>query len=91
MALGFVLWRPDALRDDRAAMPDRVVEQPDGLPLGDGEMLCAGHWRVANEERGGPLWDADSSKGARVHLQEAREVHCCAFRSEHLSDVTVDI
>jgi hypothetical protein len=92
MAMGFVLRCPDALRDDRANMVDLVVEEIEGVPLpvNDGEMTGLGHWRVVNEEGGRPLWDADGSKGVRV-LQKPSEVPCCAFWSEHPSDITVDI
>ena len=93
MALGLVLRCPDALRDDRATMPDRVVDQPSGppLPVDDVQMMGTGHWGVLDEECERPLRDGgDNSNGARV-LQKAGKVHFCALRSEHLSDVAVDI
>lgn len=90
MTLGLVLWCPDALLDDRAAMPDGVVEQPSGAPLDDGEVADSGG-REDNEESRRPLWVASSLNGVWVHLQQASEVSSRVEGSEHPSDSTVDV
>ena len=90
-ALGFVLWCPDALLDDGADGPDREIQQPSRVPMGDGEWARIWHLWAADQKGGWPVFGREKPEGAQVNVQEASEVRGCAFWSEHLGDITVDI
>ena len=64
VALGLILWFPDALLDDCAKGPNREVEQPSRVPLNGGERASTGHLRVAKQESGGPLCAVETMEGA---------------------------